>query len=338
MDSNIIYAVFISYRWVEPDMTWVRKHFRPALERAGLKVCLDVKDFVPGRNLILEMARVGRESRRAVSVVSPAYFDGNRFAQFESLMLRADDPAGMESRLIPFILRPCEIPDWLRGLISVDWTNEESLENEWTKLLAALEAPNQAVARPPSLGEEDKSEFIETPDKTFDVEQASRIIAQAKNHANRSDILRQIEEGLRTRGDPTERYWMYVTLGEIGGDRAESLLKEGLADANPFARDGAEEALGKMHKPEIPTRAHPHKGLTNYLWGLLCVLIIGVGWTVLALCKPTRTEPQHKARVTIECPGNGTIIIRSFHSDGKSSAVRIPMPDDPDVLFLEMQF
>ncbi len=123
MESTVIYDVFVSYRWIEPDMTWVRKHFRPGLERAGLRVCLDVKDFLPGRNLILEMTRAGRQSRRAVCVVSPDYFDGNRFVQFESLMLRADDPTGMDSRLIPLILRSCKIPDWLRGLIPVDWTN-----------------------------------------------------------------------------------------------------------------------------------------------------------------------------------------------------------------------
>jgi hypothetical protein len=51
------YDVFTSYRWIEPDQTWVRDSLYPALEAAGLRPLLDVVDFVPSRDLILEMER-----------------------------------------------------------------------------------------------------------------------------------------------------------------------------------------------------------------------------------------------------------------------------------------
>jgi len=76
--TDYVYDVFVSYRWVEPDRGWVRKQLVPALKIADLRVCLDVQDFLPGRDLILEMTRAGRESRRAICVLSPDYFDGNR--------------------------------------------------------------------------------------------------------------------------------------------------------------------------------------------------------------------------------------------------------------------
>jgi TIR domain len=85
---NFDYDVFVSYRWAEPDQSWVRDELVPALESCGLKVCLDVQDFVPGRDLFLEMSRAGTQSRRAICVLSPAYFDGNRMVGFESLMAR----------------------------------------------------------------------------------------------------------------------------------------------------------------------------------------------------------------------------------------------------------
>ena len=107
------YDVFVSYRWVEPDQTWVRSSLVPALRAAGLKVLLDVEDFVPGRDLILEMSRAGRESRHAICVISPDYFEGNRMAGFESLAIRRSDPTGTESRLIPFILRRRSFPTGL---------------------------------------------------------------------------------------------------------------------------------------------------------------------------------------------------------------------------------
>jgi hypothetical protein len=112
------YDVFISYRWVDPDQEWVREYLVPALKSAGLRVCLDVEDFVPGRDLIIEMSRAGAESARALCVLSPDYFDGNRIVAFESLMARRRDPAGGESRLIPLLLRATELPEWMRGLVS----------------------------------------------------------------------------------------------------------------------------------------------------------------------------------------------------------------------------
>ena len=78
-----MHDVFISYRWVDPDQRWVREQLAPALRNAGLAVLLDVDDFVPGRDLILEMTRAGHESRRVLCVLSPDYFDGNRMVAFE---------------------------------------------------------------------------------------------------------------------------------------------------------------------------------------------------------------------------------------------------------------
>lgn len=48
-----------------------------------------------------------------------------------------------------------------------------------------------------------------------------------------------------TKPDPTERYWAYIALGEIGGERATATLRIGLDDKNSFARHGAEEAIFK---------------------------------------------------------------------------------------------
>ena len=37
-DQSFEYDVFISYRWAEPDQTWVRQSLAPALQAAGLRV------------------------------------------------------------------------------------------------------------------------------------------------------------------------------------------------------------------------------------------------------------------------------------------------------------
>jgi hypothetical protein len=142
------YDVFISYRWITPDQEWVREQLYPALVKARLSVCLDVEDFVPGRDLILEMERAGLESRHVLCVISPEYFEEGRMVEFESLTARRRDPAGRSSFLIPFILRETEIPERIRGLIPLSWTNPENHIREWKKLLRVLGATNLEVQCP----------------------------------------------------------------------------------------------------------------------------------------------------------------------------------------------
>lgn len=144
-----VYDVFISYRWVDPDQHWVREHLEPCLEQAGIRSVLDVEDFVPGRDLILEMTRAARESRYVLCVLSPAYFDGNRMVGFEALLARRRDPTGQGSGVIPLILRTCELPEWLNGLIPIDWTVDRNRPREWKKLLQVLGA--RSAPTPPPL-------------------------------------------------------------------------------------------------------------------------------------------------------------------------------------------
>jgi hypothetical protein len=142
------YDVFISYRWITPDKEWVREQLYPALDEAGLEVLLDVEDHVPGRDVMLEMERSKRESRRVLCVISPEYFEEGRMVGFESLMARRADPEGRYSTLIPLIVRETELPEWMRGLIPIIWTDPRDHAREWKKLLLTLGAPNLKVQPP----------------------------------------------------------------------------------------------------------------------------------------------------------------------------------------------
>ena len=145
------YDVFISYRWISPDQEWVRDQLYQRLLDAGVGVCLDVEDFVPGRDLILEMERAGNESERVLCVISPEYFEEGRMVEFEHLSARRRDPSGRDSFLIPLILRKTDIPDRVRGLIPIDWTNPSNHGREWRKLLTVLRAKDLSVLPPSGL-------------------------------------------------------------------------------------------------------------------------------------------------------------------------------------------
>ncbi|MFO0889149.1 MAG: TIR domain-containing protein [Isosphaeraceae bacterium] len=144
------YDVFISYRKKEPDEIWVQDELYPALKKAGLRVMLDVEDFVPGRNIIEEIERAGRESRHALCVISPDYLVGDRLIHFESLLSRFRDPSGARSGLIPLLYRETELPRWLEDLVPLRWT-AKAYRREWGRLLTLLGAKDHDAEPPPVL-------------------------------------------------------------------------------------------------------------------------------------------------------------------------------------------
>lgn len=160
-ENTYSYDVFISYRWVTPDQEWVRDQLYPALIRADLKVCLDVEEFIPGRESLLEMERAGLQSRRVVCVVSPSYFEENRLVEFESLMARRRDPAGRNSVLIPLVIVETDIPERLRGLIPIFWLNPRDRDREWRKLLRVLDAPNLGCPPPYTVEQMQTEQCVE---------------------------------------------------------------------------------------------------------------------------------------------------------------------------------
>jgi hypothetical protein len=243
------YDVFVSYRWVEPDQTWVRNELVPALSAAGLKVCLDVEDFIPGRDLILEMSRAGKQSRRAICVLSPDYFEGNRFVSFEGLMLRREDPSAQDSRLIPIILRKCTVPEWLSGLIAVDWTTPRNHRREWAKLLIALGATREAKEPAPVVGElrEDKPQ---TPDGHLTDDEVARAEAEVVRSLEASfppglylidyvpgvrfKIREQVLTTLFDRKLPSDVFYIVVTLLFLSGALSSNFSPMMLAITSPL--------------------------------------------------------------------------------------------------------
>ena len=52
------YDVFVSYSHDDED--WVEKALLPRLEGAGLRVCIDFRDFVPGKVALLYVSNLSR--------------------------------------------------------------------------------------------------------------------------------------------------------------------------------------------------------------------------------------------------------------------------------------
>jgi nucleoside phosphorylase len=88
----------------------------------------------------------------------------------------------------------------------------------------------------------------------IDEHEGGRLVQCAKTPSEAWDITDYLVGTRACRPCPAERYWTNVALGRIGGEEAEEALREGLSDADRFARQGAKEGLkllrqkgGKTH-------------------------------------------------------------------------------------------
>lgn len=145
--------VFISYRRVEPDASWVRESLAPALRNAGLSVSLDNNTFVPGEQVVAEVQRTLPESQFVLCVVSPDLFEGGGVTLLEAAGATLLREGGASSKLVPFIYRnSAKMPDWMRPLVPVDWTEPAARNREWRRLLKRLSAPHADAPAPDDPG------------------------------------------------------------------------------------------------------------------------------------------------------------------------------------------
>ncbi len=137
-DDSCAYDVFISYS--SADKSWVRSELLHTLEEAGLRVCIDFRDFQPGAPGVTEMERAVLTSRRTLLVLTPAYL-ASAWTEFEALMLQTLDAANRQRRLIPLLRERCDLPLRISYLTYVNFADPEDWGIAWNQLLTALGKP-----------------------------------------------------------------------------------------------------------------------------------------------------------------------------------------------------
>jgi hypothetical protein len=127
--------VFISHSHQDAD--WVQGWLLPRLEDAGLKVCIDFRDFEIGVPSLVNMERAVERSRRTLLVLTPNWVD-SEWAKFEALMLQTQDPIGRGRRMLPLMLEDCELPGRLAIFTFADFRRRENWDAELARLLGQM--------------------------------------------------------------------------------------------------------------------------------------------------------------------------------------------------------
>ncbi len=136
--ADFRYDAFISYS--HHDQAWVANVLLPRLEGAGLRICLDTRDFEVGAPALTNMENAVQQSRKTLLVLTPDWV-ASEWTNFESLLLQTADPIGRGRRILPLLVRDCTLPDRLRIFTYLDLRDPADLDRQMARLLAALHAP-----------------------------------------------------------------------------------------------------------------------------------------------------------------------------------------------------
>lgn len=115
-----VYDAFLSYRHIEPDRA-IALDLVETLERRGLRVAIDVRDFSPNEHFLSEMERCIKQSRFVLCVITSSYVQSDHTSE-EAIISKTLDLAERRRRLVPLIFERVELPVWLHGLVGIDFT------------------------------------------------------------------------------------------------------------------------------------------------------------------------------------------------------------------------
>ena len=135
--TDFHYDVFISYRQRDPDKTWVHQTLLPALEKTGVRVFIDLRDFRLGAPLVLEMTRAVESSRYTLAVLTPAYLESN-FTELENVLAEHLGLEKSERRLLAVMREPCKPRLGMRARLWLDMTDDGQFDANLQRLTATL--------------------------------------------------------------------------------------------------------------------------------------------------------------------------------------------------------
>jgi hypothetical protein len=107
---------FVSY--TEVDERWA-EWIAYKLEGGGYRCIIQAWDFRPGSNFVLEMHEAARTAERTILVLSPAYLRAV-FTAPEWAIAFANDPGGLQRKLVPVRVGACKPEGLLKSIVYID--------------------------------------------------------------------------------------------------------------------------------------------------------------------------------------------------------------------------
>ncbi|XP_078682770.1 tetratricopeptide repeat protein 22-like isoform X1 [Branchiostoma floridae x Branchiostoma belcheri] len=138
------YDFFVSHS--SKDAGWVNYALLPALEvDMRFKGCVADRDFIPGKSVYDNIIHSIENSYKTLLVLTP-HFMTSEWCKYETEQALYKSLRGKTERVIPIMLKACDVPESLRTITYFDVSNDVIGSYDWLKLKKALE-------QTPSTGE-----------------------------------------------------------------------------------------------------------------------------------------------------------------------------------------
>jgi TIR domain len=148
--AETIRNFFISYTAVDrPWAEWIAWE----LEEAGYTTILQAWDFTPGSHFVTAMYLATQTTERTIAVLSRAYLQ-SVYSEQEWQAAWAEDPTGVERKLLVLRIEDCPRPGLLGQVVSEDLFGVGK-EMARTRLLAAVQEGRRKPPMPPQFPGED---------------------------------------------------------------------------------------------------------------------------------------------------------------------------------------
>ena len=226
-------TIFISYAKEDAEIAY---SIYSMLKGCGFSPWIDVEDISPGQEWEKEIEKAICVCSLFIACLSTNSVNkrGLVQAEFKKALKVWETIPEDQAFIIPVRLDKCAVPFQFSKFHYLDYFSKGGP----TKLVKTIHA---------YLG----TELDIFPDKrniVIDAAQKVFLVEIAKQPGMKEQVIDYLINSLNLRVDPTERYWSYFTLGELGGEKAKSTILKGLDDKDEFARQGAKDALKMMEK------------------------------------------------------------------------------------------
>jgi len=138
--------VFLSHS--SKDKVFVRELHR-RLRRDGLTCFFDEKSIEWGENFVVSLERGIDECEFFVAVLSPEFVQ-SKWVELERTSAMADDPAGLKRKMRPLLLRPCEVPRFLKPSQLIDVSTAALFEENYPRICQRLGGTVRPDPEPPT--------------------------------------------------------------------------------------------------------------------------------------------------------------------------------------------
>lgn len=210
------------------------------IKALGVRVWIDEMELGIGDSLVERLADALATSDYVLACISKTSIESN---WVKTELAIAATRGIRENRIfvLPILIGGAdwsEIPHFLSHLIYIDFRDPAGYDESLQRLVRRI-CPDALKRRENSF-----STILQDQVLTIDDARVERLLAASRAKGLRDFVTKYLIE-TTSRPDPTERHWVYLALGKLGGAEAMQALRNGLSDSDSFARLGASRALAR---------------------------------------------------------------------------------------------